>query len=134
MLAYNIGVKIESNGKHYMRPMLTKNMQIPCEETREFFTSTDYQEKLEIQILQGQNQYSEDNLQLGILKVYLTEDVAMRKAGKNCIIVTFNVDVNHRLTVKAVDKKSGKSKIMQQDFRGEGMNPQEKDLAKYRVA
>ena len=56
-----MGIKIISNGKEYMRPMLKKDMQIPCSFEHEFFTQQDYQEIIEIDILQGMYELAEDN-------------------------------------------------------------------------
>ena len=59
-----MGIKIMSNGKEYMRPMLKKDMQIPCSFEHELFTQQDYQEIIEIDILQGMHELAENNEQI----------------------------------------------------------------------
>ena len=122
VLAYDMGIKIFSNGKEYMRPMLKKDMQIPCDFEHEFFTQQDYQERIEVIILQGMNELAEDNEHIGDFEIILDENLAMRKAGKCCIKVTFHVDENHKLTVNAVEKKTGKANKFEQNFKPDGMS------------
>ena len=110
--------------------MLKKDMQIPCDFEHEFFTQQDYQEKIEIDILQGMYELAEDNEHIGDFVIILDENLAMRKAGKCCIKVTFHVDENHRLTVNAVEKKTGTSSKFEQCFKPQEGSEQRKEQAK----
>ena len=122
VLAYNMGIKIFSNGKEYMRTMLQKDMPIPCYFELAFFTQQDYQERIDVIILQGMNELAEDNEHIGDFEIILDENLAMRKAGKCCIMVTFHVDENHKLTVNAVERKTGKANKFKQNFKPYGMS------------
>ena len=75
--------------------------------------------------MQGMHELAEDNWHIGHLDIVLDEDLSMSKAGRIIIQVTVNVDENHKLTVTAVDKKSGTSARMQQDFTVQGYTPDE---------
>ena len=61
VLSYNLGIMIESGGHKYMRPMLKKNATIPTEFEHEFFTQQDYQQRIDVTVLQGMHELAEDN-------------------------------------------------------------------------
>ena len=134
VLAYNIGIVIESNGVHYMKPMLKKDQMVPSETKHEFYTQKDCQESVLVIIQQGMHELAEDNDHVGEFEIVFDDNMAMRGAGKTCIEVTFHVDENHILTVNAVDNKTKKGNRLTTDFKNQRMGDERREQARARLA
>ncbi len=85
--------------------LVEKNTTIPTEASQVFSTAADNQTSVEINIVQGERPMAQDNKALG---KFILEGIPPAPRGIPQIEVTFNVDANGILEVKAKDKTSGK--------------------------
>jgi molecular chaperone DnaK len=85
--------------------LVEKNTTIPTEASQIFSTAADNQTSVEINIVQGERPMAQDNKALG---KFILEGIPPAPRGIPQIEVTFNVDANGILEVKAKDKTSGK--------------------------
>ena len=70
-----------------------------------FSTAADYQSEVKIEILQGEEPYAEDNVQLGVVTVA----VPKKKKGMESVDVRFTYDINGILEVEVTVVSTGKS-------------------------
>jgi molecular chaperone DnaK len=84
--------------------LLEKNLPIPIERRRTFTTLRDNQTRVEIHCCRGEARRYADNEPLGML---VLEDLPERRRGELAIEVTFRVDTDGILHVKARDTASG---------------------------
>lgn len=116
------GVNNEADPKHpYMSAIIERNTILPCSRIQRFSTASDYQKEVKIEILQGEEPYAEDNVQLGLI----TTMVPKKKRGQESVDVRFTYDINGILEVEVTVVSTGKSvtKVLSQ-------NMDEKELAK----
>jgi molecular chaperone DnaK len=85
--------------------LIERNTTIPAEASQTFSTAVDNQTSVEINIVQGERPMSADNKQLG---KFILEGIPPSPRGVPQVEVSFNVDANGILEVKAKDKTSGK--------------------------
>ncbi|MCL2647808.1 MAG: molecular chaperone DnaK [Phycisphaerales bacterium] len=88
-----------------MTVMIPRNTTIPTSKSETFSTAADNQTSVEIHVLQGEREFAKDNRTLG--KFQLT-GIPPAPRGVPQIEVTFDIDVNGILNVKAKDKATGK--------------------------
>lgn len=88
-----------------MTKLIERNTTIPTSKSETFSTAADNQPQVEIRVLQGERQMSEDNKELGIFQL---TGIAPAPRGVPQIEVTFNLDANGILNVTAKDKGTGK--------------------------
>ncbi len=86
-------------------PLITRNTTIPTSKTQVFSTASDNQPSVEINVLQGERPMSGDNRQLG---KFVLDGILPAPRGIPQVEVTFDVDANGILNVKARDKGTGK--------------------------
>ncbi|MGQ9734122.1 MAG: molecular chaperone DnaK [Candidatus Bipolaricaulia bacterium] len=86
-------------------PLIERNTTIPVEKTKTFTTAEDGQTTVDIHIVQGERKMAADNKSLG--RFQLT-GIPPAPRGVPQIDVTFSIDVNGILSVKARDKATGK--------------------------
>ncbi len=86
-------------------PLIEKNTTIPTTKSQVFSTAADNQPSVEIHVLQGERQMAQDNKSLGR---FILDGIAPAPRGVPQIEVSFDVDANGILNVKAVDKATGK--------------------------
>ncbi|NVP17853.1 molecular chaperone DnaK [Candidatus Gracilibacteria bacterium] len=86
-------------------PMITRNTTIPANKTETFSTAVDNQPSVEIHILQGERDMAADNKSLGR---FILDGIAPAPRGVPQIEVSFDIDANGVLKVKARDKGTGK--------------------------
>jgi len=86
-------------------PLIEKNTTIPTSKTQIFSTAADNQTSVEIHILQGEREMSQDNKSLGR---FILSGIPPAPRGVPQVEVTFDIDANGILNVKAVDKATGK--------------------------
>lgn len=89
----------------YTDIIIQRNSQIPIEQTRRFSTSQDNQTQVRIQICQGESKLFEENQALGEL---VLEDLRPGQRGEVQIDVTFEIDTDGILHVRAYDGATGK--------------------------
>ncbi len=99
-----LSLGIETEGG-LMTVMIERNTTIPKTHTQVFSTASDNQPAVTIQVHQGERRMARDNRELG--KFDLT-GIAPAPRGMPQIEVTFNIDANGILEVKARDKATGK--------------------------
>jgi molecular chaperone DnaK len=85
--------------------LVEKNTTIPTQKSQVFSTAADNQTSTEIHITQGERPMSADNKSLGR---FVLDGIPPAPRGVPQIEVTFDVDANGILNVKAKDKTSGK--------------------------
>jgi molecular chaperone DnaK len=88
-----------------MTVMIPRNTTIPHSKTETFSTAADNQPSVEIHVLQGEREFAKDNRTLGKFQL---GGIAPAQRGMPQIEVTFDIDVNGILNVKAKDKATGK--------------------------
>jgi len=86
-------------------PLISRNTTIPTSKTQVFSTASDNQPSVEINVLQGERSMAADNRQLG---KFVLDGILPAPRGIPQIEVTFDVDANGILNVKARDKGTGK--------------------------
>ncbi|MCL2615510.1 MAG: molecular chaperone DnaK [Dehalococcoidia bacterium] len=86
-------------------PLISRNTTIPTSKTQVFSTASDNQPSVEINVLQGERSMAGDNRQLG---KFVLDGILPAPRGVPQIEVTFDVDANGILNVKARDKGTGK--------------------------
>ena len=86
-------------------PLIEKNTTIPTSKSQIFSTAADNQPSVEIHITQGERPMASDNKTLGR---FMLDGIAPAPRGIPQIEVSFDIDANGILNVKAVDKGTGK--------------------------
>lgn len=95
---------IESLGG-VMTPLIEANSTIPCRKSQIFTTAVDGQTAVTINVCQGERPLVKDNKQLGLFNL---EGITPSPRGIPQIEVIFELDANSILSVKAIDKATGK--------------------------
>ncbi len=85
--------------------LVEKNTTIPASKSQIFSTAADNQTSVEIHITQGERPLASDNKSLGR---FILDGIPPAPRGVPQVEVTFDVDANGILNVKAKDKTSGK--------------------------
>jgi molecular chaperone DnaK len=87
----------------YTELIIEKNTPIPVERTKTFVTSHDSQTLVNIQVCQGESRRFAENSPLGTLSL---DNIPSRKRGEAEIEVTFTIDTDGILNVRARDVKT----------------------------
>jgi len=103
-----------------MTTIITRNSSIPVKQSEVFSTGADFQESVEIHVLQGERPFAKDNKSLGIFKL---KGIPSAPRGVPRINVTFQLDVNGLLAVSAREEQSG----TEQSIRIEGASTLSRD-------
>ena len=85
--------------------MIERNTTIPASKSETFSTAVDNQPSVEINVVQGEREMAIDNKSLG---KFILDGIAPAPRWTPQIEVTFDIDANWVLTVKAKDKGTGK--------------------------
>jgi len=86
-------------------PLIERNTTIPSSKSQVFSTAADNQTQVEINVLQGERPMAADNKSLGR---FILDGIPPAPRGVPQVEVTFDIDANGILNVKAQDKASGK--------------------------
>lgn len=86
-------------------PLIEKNTTIPTSKSQIFSTAADNQTSVEIHILQGEREMASDNKSLGR---FILDGIPPSPRGIPQVEVSFDIDANGILNVKAKDKATNK--------------------------
>ncbi|MDD5701445.1 MAG: molecular chaperone DnaK [Dehalococcoidales bacterium] len=86
-------------------PLIPRNTTIPTSKSQVFSTAADNQPSVEIHVLQGERPMAADNRTLGR---FMLDGILPAPRGLPQIEVTFDIDANGILNVKAHDKGTGR--------------------------
>ncbi len=99
-----LSVGLETFGGVFTR-IIEKNTTVPTAKTQVFSTAADSQPSVEIHILQGEREMATDNKTLGR---FILDGIPPAPRGMPQIEVSFDIDTNGILSVKAKDKGTNK--------------------------
>ncbi len=99
-----LSVGIETMGAVATK-LIERNTRIPTSKSQVFSTAADNQTSVEINIVQGEREMAADNKSLGR---FILDGILPAPRGMPQIEVTFDIDTNGILHVKAKDKGTGK--------------------------
>lgn len=85
--------------------LIERNTTIPTSKTQVFSTAADNQTSVEVHVVQGEREMASDNKSLGR---FILSGIPPAPRGMPQVEVSFDVDANGILQVKAKDKTSGK--------------------------
>lgn len=88
-----------------LTPLIERNATIPTSKSQVFSTAADSQPAVDIHILQGERPMAADNRTLGR---FILDGIPPAPRGVPQIEVSFDIDANGILNVKAADKATGK--------------------------
>ena len=102
-------------------PIIDRNTVIPASRTERLYTVRDNQDKIRINVLQGESRFAANNLSLGELLI----DIPPAKAGEESVDVTYTYDINSILEVEV--KVTSTEQVMKKVFLGRDvdMTPEE---------
>ena len=121
-----LSLGIETMGGVFTK-MIEKNTTVPVAKTQVYSTAADSQPSVEIHILQGERAMAGDNKTLGR---FILDGIPPAPRGVPQIEVTFDIDANGILNVKAKDKATNK----EQSVRIEGSSGLSEDEKKRMTA
>nr|YP_009300505.1 heat shock protein 70 [Campylaephora sungminbooi]AKU47424.1 heat shock protein 70 [Campylaephora sungminbooi]ALN11871.1 heat shock protein 70 [Campylaephora sungminbooi] len=88
-----------------MTKIIARNTTVPTKKSEVFSTAVDNQPNVEINVLQGEREFTKDNKSLGTFRL---DGIMPAPRGVPQIEVTFDIDANGILSVNAKDKGTGK--------------------------
>ena len=99
-----LSLGIETLGQVFTK-MIEKNTTVPVSKSQVFSTAADSQPSVEIHVLQGERAMAHDNKTLGR---FILDGIPPAPRGVPQVEVSFDIDANGILNVKAKDKGTGK--------------------------
>lgn len=100
----SISLGLETMGNVFTK-MVESNTTIPCRKEQTYTTGSDNQSSVEIKVYQGERPLTKDNKLIGN---FVLGDIMPAPRGVPQISVVYDVDSNGILSVKAIDKATGK--------------------------
>ena len=100
-----LSLGIETLGGVFTK-LIEKNTTIPTSKSQTFSTAADNQMSVEIHVLQGEREMASDNKTLGR---FILDGLPPSPRGVPQVEVSFDIDANGILNVKAMDKATNKS-------------------------
>ena len=85
-------------------PIIDRNTVIPASRTERLYTVRDNQNKIRVNVLQGESRFAANNLSLGELLI----EIPPAKAGEESVDVTYTYDINAILEVEVKVVSTGK--------------------------
>lgn len=95
-----LSLGIETEGK-VMSVVIPRNTPIPCRKTKQFSTTEDWQDAVDVDVYEGERMVTEGNNHLGH---FVISGIERAKRGVPKIDVTFDIDANGILQVSAFDQ------------------------------
>jgi molecular chaperone DnaK len=99
-----LSLRVETVGG-YSDTLITANSPVPCEKARTFLTAADNQTMVIIRVAQGESARFAENTYLGELEL---SGLAPARRGETKILVTFELDADGILNVRAKDNDTGR--------------------------
>ncbi len=101
----SLGLEVNMGEMHILIP---RNTTIPAEKSEDrFTTAVDNQNAIDVRVLQGERPLAKDNKELGVFRL---DGIPSAPRGVPKFSVTFKIDANGILNVKAKDLGTGKEK------------------------
>ena len=115
----------------YMTNIINRNTVLPCSRVRRFYTASDQQDYVVVEIHQGENTYAQDNLLLGKIEI----SVPPKPKGKEAVDVRFTYDINGILVVdtRVVSTDVVKTHIISQKIPEAELEERVRELEKLKV-
>ena len=115
----------------YMANIINRNTVLPCSRVRRFYTASDQQDYVVVEVHQGENTYAQDNLLLGKIEI----SVPPRPKGKEAVDVRFTYDINGILVVDTRVVSTGvvKTHIISQKIPEAELEERVRELEKLKV-
>lgn len=85
--------------------MIPRNTTIPAKKSNIYTTASDNQAAVTVHVTQGEREFARDNKSLGMFNL---EGIPPMRRGQAQIEVTFDIDANGIMNVKAQEKSTGK--------------------------
>lgn len=114
---------------NYFSRIIHRNTPLPVTQSEEFSTMVDYQEKVEVDVFQGESDDVRDNLKIGS---FIVEGLSKLPAG-NIVIGRMSLDLNSILTVTAIEKKTGLQKHIKIEGAFKARSPEEISAARKKL-
>lgn len=105
-------------GRDLMSPIIERNSVLPTSKMGVYYTVRDNQEKVDVQVFQGENRYCGDNTLLGRLLV----PVPPAPRGRQSVRIRFTYDINGLLEVEVVNEIGQAERLLLQN---KDMSPEE---------
>jgi len=103
--------------------LIEKNTTIPASRSQTFSTAADNQSSVEIHVVQGERPMASDNKSLGR---FILDGIPPAPRGMPQIDVSFDIDANGILNVKAKDKATSKEQSIRIEAKS-GLTPEDID-------
>lgn len=115
----------------YMANIINRNTVLPCSRVRRFYTASDQQDYVVVEVHQGENTYAQDNLLLGKIEISLPP----KPKGKEAVDVRFTYDINGILMVDTRVVSTGvvKTHIISQKIPEAELEERVRELEKLKV-
>jgi len=110
-------------------PIIHKNSSLPISKTEVFYTMVDNQEKVKVQVFQGEEPDALNNIQIG---EFMVEGLSGAPAN-NPILLKLELDLSGVLHVSAIEKQSGLEKSIVIDNAISRFEEGEMEAAKERI-
>jgi molecular chaperone DnaK len=109
--------------------LIQANTPVPCDRTRQFATATDGQTTVQVRVAQGESQRFSENTFLGELEL---SGIPPAARGESPIAVTFEIDADGILNVRARDAATGRETAARIQLVGGQSDPRELEAMRAR--
>ncbi len=119
---FSLGIRVRAGwDDNVMSFLIHRNTTIPVTRSDTYYTDSDYQTQVLVQVYQGESDVATSNRLIG--KFYL-QDIPAKPSGEEPIEVSFTYNLNGILEVEAVVKSTGKNASIKIDMMDDGLkNP-----------